>query len=232
LKIVGYIRVSSEGQVRDGYGLAVQAKAIKSWCKAKGHRLVGIREDAGVSGANGIDDREGLPEALEDIRDGRAEAMCVARLDRLARSLTVQEAILAKVWQLGGTLIAVDMGGEIPRDDPDDPMRTAMRQVAGVFAELDKRLTVKRLRDGRRAKRERGGYAEGGVPLGYVAVDGELGPDRLQQETLKRIIELRGEGLSWRQIVAVLTEEGHRTKRGKTWHPATVQRAYDQHKAR
>ena len=39
----------------------------------------------------------------------------------------------------------------LQQDDPRDPMRMAIRQVVCVFAQLDA-LTVKRLRDGRRAK--------------------------------------------------------------------------------
>jgi hypothetical protein len=31
------------------------------------------------------------------------------------------------------------------QDDSNDPMRTALRQVVGVFAELDRRMVVKRL---------------------------------------------------------------------------------------
>jgi hypothetical protein len=34
------------------------------------------------------------------------------------------------------------------QDDPDDPTRTAIRQVLGVFAELDRKTVVKRLGDG------------------------------------------------------------------------------------
>jgi DNA invertase Pin-like site-specific DNA recombinase len=86
---------------------------------------------------------------MADLREQRAQGLIVARLDRMARAVTIQEALLAIVWQLNGPVFAVDMGGEVPPDDPDDPMRTAMRQMAGVFAELDRRMIVKRLRDGR-----------------------------------------------------------------------------------
>jgi hypothetical protein len=64
-------------------------------------------------------------------RDNRA--LILAKLDCLARSLTVQEAVLAKVWAAGGLVFAVDHG-EVQPDDPDDPARTAFRQMMGVFA--------------------------------------------------------------------------------------------------
>lgn len=46
-----------------------------------------------------------------------ADAVVVARLDRLARSLTIQEAILAAICYDGGHVFAGDQG-EILRDDP------------------------------------------------------------------------------------------------------------------
>lgn len=61
----------------------------------------------------------------------------------------MQETILALAWRDGGHVFALDQGGEVLRDDP---VRTAMREMAGVFAGLDRRMIVKRLRDGRKAK--------------------------------------------------------------------------------
>jgi hypothetical protein len=54
----------------------------------------------------------------------------VARLARLARALTVQKASLAVAWQAGGHVFTAD-AGEVLRDDPANPMRTALRQVVG-----------------------------------------------------------------------------------------------------
>jgi DNA invertase Pin-like site-specific DNA recombinase len=67
---------------------------------------------------------------LDRLADGTAEGLIVARLDRLARSLTVQEATLGLLWRRGATVFSAD-NGEVHADDPDDPMRTAIRQVMG-----------------------------------------------------------------------------------------------------
>jgi DNA invertase Pin-like site-specific DNA recombinase len=116
-------------------------------------------------------------------------------------------------------------GGEVLADDPSDPMRTAMRQMAGVFAQLDRALVVKRMKDGREAKRAKGDYAGGGPALGYRAEDRELVPVESEQATIARVKELHGAGSSLREICATLTTEGRRTKRGTTnWHPNTVAR--------
>jgi DNA invertase Pin-like site-specific DNA recombinase len=120
-------------------------------------------------------------------------------------------------------MFTADMG-EVLRDDPDDPMRTAMRQMAGVFAQLDRGYIAKRLREGRRMKAEKGGFAYGSPPLGFKAEHRELVPVAHEQDALHRIEELHTEGLSLRAIAQHLETEGLTPKRGGVWHPETLRR--------
>ncbi|MFI9306654.1 hypothetical protein [Streptomyces triculaminicus] len=53
-------------------------------------------------------------------------------------------------------------------------MRTAMRQMRGVFHQLDRGLIRKRLKGGRATKHALGGYAYGAPRFGQGAVDKEL----------------------------------------------------------
>lgn len=87
--------LSSNGQAVDGFGLDVQEKAIRTWARANGHQLLSIERDEGISGATDALDRPGLSAALLSISEREADGIIVARLDRLARALTVQEAALA-----------------------------------------------------------------------------------------------------------------------------------------
>jgi DNA invertase Pin-like site-specific DNA recombinase len=220
VKLAAYVRVSSESQV-DGLGLDIQRDGIRRWAKSNGHRIAATFTDAGISGTKDAADRPGLTEALASIRDREAAGLVAYRLDRVARSLTVQEAVLAQVWKMGAEAFAVDVG-MILRDDPDDPMRTFVRQVMGAAAQLDRSLVVTRMRAGRRLKAERGGYACGAPPLGWRPDGGELVAIDDEAATLERIRELHQDGASLRQIASVLTAEGHRTKRGGRWHPETL----------
>ena len=78
------------------------------------------------------------------------------KLDRLARDLMTQEAALGRVWRHDGRVFTVDKG-EILADDPADPMRTAFRQMLGVFAQLERGMIRARMDAGRQAKNERAG---------------------------------------------------------------------------
>jgi DNA invertase Pin-like site-specific DNA recombinase len=224
VRVVAYARVSTASQVQDGQGLAIQEKLIRSWVKEHRHRLVGLYRDEGISGT--VEEREGLEEALEAVRFNGADGMVVSSLDRLARSLPLQEAALVQAWKAGGHVFTVDQG-EVLTDDPDDPMRTFVRQVLGAVSQLEAGMIARRLRRGRQFKADQGGYAYGAPPFGYRAEGGELVPDPNEQETVARIADLRGGGSSYRQIVDELNARGVPPKRASQWHPMGVKRIID-----
>lgn len=206
----------------DGYGLSVQEKAVRAWAKAHGHRIVRMVREEGVSGAKDAVDRPGLSEALLMIQEKTAEGLLVPRL---ARAVTVQEATLMYVWRHGGTVFTAD-AGEVLADDPDDPMRTAMREMAGVFAGLERRMIVKRMRDGRAAKAAAGKKAVGAYAYGTHGQgegrDRDAAPNPAEARTVARILELRAAGMSYRAIGEQLDAEGLRPRRAARWSAMTV----------
>ena len=167
VKIVGYLRVSTDQQAERGLGLEVQRQGIKGWAKTAGHRVVEWTSDEGVSGSNGLEDRLGLAEALEHLRLGAADGLVVYRLDRLARDLVLQEQLVAEIWRLGAQVFSASLA-EVAFliDDPDDPSRKLIRQVLGAVAEYERSMIKLRLRSGRRRKSQNGGYAFGAPPFG------------------------------------------------------------------
>jgi DNA invertase Pin-like site-specific DNA recombinase len=224
VRLVGYPRVSTRGQVKTGASIPYQDREIRAGVRRNGHRIVGMFPEEGRGGALDLEDRAALTAAIDMVATGKAEGLVCYSLDRLAREITVQEAILAKIWEeAGGRVLTTDQG-EVLRDDPDDPMRTAMRKMAGVMYELDRRLVVARLRRGRRLKAERGGFAGGGVRYGFTTERKQLVPDQAEQEVVRRIHRLHRGGLSIRTIADQLNAEQIPAKRSGAWHPTTVAR--------
>ncbi|MGW1848597.1 recombinase family protein [Streptomyces sp. NPDC001966] len=231
LRLVLIRRVSTAVQAVDGYGLPAQEADCRRWVKlqtAERVRIVHVVTDGdekgGKSGTTLLDERPGLMEAVEWIAEGRADGILAPNLDRLARELTVQEAVLSYVWALAGRVFTADHGEHL-EDDASDPMRTAMRQMRGVFHQLDRGLIVKRLTEGRTAKGAKGGYAYGAPRYGQQSVDGELTADETEERHVQQMERWREEeGLSIRAIVARLNEQGIPSKRGGKWHPTTVAR--------
>ena len=234
VNLIGYVRVSTERQ-QDGYGPDSQIADIRKWAKANGHKVIAIYQDA-ISGKTDAIDRPGLSDALDQLRPPpRATGLVVARLDRLARSFTVQEAILAVIWQAGATAFSVD-AGEVPQDDPDDPMRTAIRQIMGVIHQLDRALIVKRMRAGRTAKAAQGKHATGPYRYGYRGEgngrDRDAAPRSDEQDTVERILALRRDGESYRSIAATLDTEDRKPRRGDHWQPTSVRNIIEREQAR
>lgn len=227
LRLVMLLRVSTAGQL-DGYGLEAQEKDCRRWVRAAGPGLGGVRivrvcTDGGVTGKAGDDERPGLSEALQLIAAGEADGILAPNLDRVARELTQQEAILSVVWAHGSRAFTADRGEHLP-DDEDDPMRTFVRQVMGAAAQLERGLIAKRLRTGRKTKAAKGEYAYGAPAYGQRAEEKALTVDSAEAEVLEQMRAWQTKGVSIRGICERLNAAGIPSKRGGRWHPTTVAR--------
>src|SRR5262245_33363422 len=85
MKVVGYSRVSTDEQARDGVSLVAQEAKLRAYAELYELQLIGIDVDAGVS-AKTLK-RPGLQQALARLRAREAEALLVVKLDRLTRSV-------------------------------------------------------------------------------------------------------------------------------------------------
>jgi DNA invertase Pin-like site-specific DNA recombinase len=95
----------------------------------------------------------------------------------------------------------------------DDPMKVAMRQIAGAFSQLEKARLVAKLKAARDRKRTETGKCEG--RRSYV----ESMPD-----TVALAKQLHADGLSYRKISAALAAQGHFTGSGKPHVASAVQK--------
>lgn len=222
MKLGVYTRVSTETQTK-GESLADQELDARLWASQRGHEVVEVFSDPGISGTKPPEDRPGLAALLNALDAGQIDGLVVRHLDRLARELTVQEAVLARVWTRTDATVFT-FAGEVLRDDPDDPMRTAMRQMVGVFAGLERAMIAKRMRDGRRHKTARGEHANGPAPYGWVTVSGELVPIPDEQRTLDRMRQLRASGMTQQAVQAQLNAEGRLNRSGQPWSQPVLSR--------
>ena len=209
-----YVRVSSQGQTT-GHGYERQEEAIRAFAKAAKVEIVEVFREA-HTGTEA--DRPVFVEMLAAILSNGVRTIVVESLDRLARDMAVQIALLGELRRRGVALIAANTGEDVTTTD--DPMREAMVQIQGVFAQLDKRLLVRKLRVAREAKRKTTGRCEGVKPFG--ALPGE-------QAIVERIVSLRqygaamkGARLSFDKIAAALNLEGVPSRTGRPWSGATV----------
>ena len=83
MKVIGYIRVSTEDQAREGVSLEMQRDRIHKWADLNEGEVIAIYEDAGISGSS-TKNRPGLEQAL--ARASRGDALVAYSISRLARS--------------------------------------------------------------------------------------------------------------------------------------------------
>lgn len=223
MKAIGYVRVSTLGQV-DGEGLGVQRDKIVGWCHYQQVELVEIKEDAGVSGATM--DRPGLQEALRRVRElGKDGVLVVARLDRLGRNAIEVQVVLRDLLDAGIRVVAI--ADSI--DSASGMGRSILRLLTSILAnffEMEREIVRDRLLQGRvRARRERRVYA-GEPHLGLrVHEDGQTLVDAPEElAAIRRAAELRRLGQSYRSIARVMDDEGLRPRRAAKWQAAVVRR--------
>lgn len=234
INAVGYIRVSTVNQVKEGYSLGEQLDEIETYCFVNGFNLVDIFRDEGKSGAKTDKDeerieRDGLLDMFDRIKEGDIKYVVVLSTNRLWRSDMVKMIIHRELKKYKVDIRSVDLPTySIYTENPTDVL------INGVFEVMDRyeRLEISRkLKRGRKKKAEGGGYSGGGAPYGYKAVRGtrilEIVPEEAQ--VVRRVFDLAGEypGMSLRGMATQLTLEGYRGRNGKEIGPMMVKRILD-----
>jgi DNA invertase Pin-like site-specific DNA recombinase len=204
MRVIGYIRVSTDEQARSGAGLAAQRAAILSHARRKGWHVVDVIEDAGYSAKDLR--RPGIQVALDALRHKRADTLVVAKLDRLSRSMLDFASIMERATKEHWALVALDLGV-----DTTTPAGEAMANVVATFAQFERRLIGQRTRDALEAKRA------SGVRLGR--------PPIIDAPLRARLLAERRGGASYSDIARRLNRDGVATAQGgKAWYPSTVRK--------
>ena len=104
MNVVAYLRVSTDEQVQSGLGLEAQRAAVEQEAARRGWSVV-WEVDEGVSGK--LRNRPALDRALARLRAGEAQALVVAKMDRLGRSVIqasdVLETARRQKWDLSSS---------------------------------------------------------------------------------------------------------------------------------
>jgi DNA invertase Pin-like site-specific DNA recombinase len=201
MNAIGYIRVSTDEQAQSGAGLDAQRAAILSEAIRRGWTIVRIIEDAGLSGKTMS--RPGLEEAITMLRAGEADILVAAKLDRISRSalgfLQLAKQSQTEGWQL--RVLDADL-------DTSTPMGRFAIGILALVAELERDLIAQRTKDalaGRKAK---------GIKLGRPVRD---------TKTRGRIVALRANGATYREIVETLaSDEPPEGQPRKVWSISSV----------
>lgn len=205
LAVIGYTRVSTEEQVDSRAGLDAQETAIRDEGNRRGW-AVELLSDPGRTGK--VVNKE-LRRALELLASGQADALVVAKMDRIARSARAAMEIIDQAQEQGWALIILDMNL-----DMTTPAGRAMARMLAVFAEFESDMISTRTREGMAAK------ARAGVQMGR--------PRLAPPGVVRRIVLSRDSGASFDEIARALEAEAVLSPAGRrNWQPSTVRRIYN-----
>lgn len=87
IRVVCYIRVSSQEQKLHGISLDAQRDKLKEYAEKHQLKIVGWYEDEGVSGRKLIKNRPALQRMLKDAQAGKFDRIIFIKLDRFFRSV-------------------------------------------------------------------------------------------------------------------------------------------------
>lgn len=221
IKAYGYLRVSSQGQV-EGYGFDRQEATIREYAERAGVEIVKFFKEEGISGTKDETGRPAFQEMMTEILSNGVRTIVVEGMDRLARELRIQETLLIYLASKGVDLLSARTGENVTEAVKDDPMKKALIQIQGVFAELEKNQLVRRLKKGREKAKEQTGRCEGRKPYGETEEEKKV----IQKiKNMRRTRKGGIPGLSLKAIAERLNVEGIQTKEGALWTPMQVSRA-------
>jgi site-specific DNA recombinase len=217
MRAIGYVRVSTDKQAELGVSLEAQAEKIRAMALVHDAELLDIIVDGGES-AKSLQ-RPGMERLLKLVDGKGAQAVIVAKLDRLTRSVKDLCELLERFERRGVALISVaeslDTGSAAGR---------LVLNIMTAVSQWEREAIGERTRDALSHKR-RNGERVGNLRYGYrLADDGlHLQADAAEQAVMARIGQLRP-GHTLRQIAARLNELGLRTRRGSPWRLESVAR--------
>lgn len=213
-KYIGYVRVSTADQGKNGHGLDAQKAAIASFVDREGGELLKTFQDI-QSGSN--DQREVFWQAVEAAAKHKA-TLVVSKLDRLSRSGI---RFMVDLDRRGVSYVAADNPG----------MTKLVVHILAAVAEDERQRIRTRTREGLQAAKAKG------IKLGNPRWQDSIEAAREARDTnaakqrklVRPIIEgLRSSGISTLTGLAeALNERGIQTPQGRRWHPMTVKRVVE-----
>jgi len=212
-----YIRVSTQKQADEGFGLDAQRSELDKYCESQNWIVSPehIYVDAGVSGKSS--DRPAFQRMMAAAQAGQVQRIVALKLDRIARNLKNLLQTVEELNQAGCALIVIK-----EKFDTSTPQGVFVLQMLGAVSELERSMIHERVHSGRVENALVGGYNGARCPLGYqysnevfTVIDG-------QAATVRRVFASFLSGQSLNAIAKAMNDADAPTAAGGAWYPATV----------
>lgn len=208
MNIVIYCRVSTDKESQES-SIIRQKEELSNYCLLKGYKVVCEIEEK-ISGFEEV--RDGLINALEYIKSGKANAILVQDETRIGRG-TAKIAILHQVNKYGGEVISLQGDGPLNITE----MEGMVLEMLALVEEYQRRLTNSKIKRGVRKAID-----EGYDPSQNLK-NKHLGGRDKKEVPLDEIVRLKSLNLTFHDIAATLRGFGYDVSK------ATVHRRYKEY---
>lgn len=213
-----YLRVSTQDQVDDGYGLDYQLAKCEMVANLKEWDVYKVYSDKGISGTKDVKDRNGLKQIIRDAKAKRFDALIFYSLDRLGRNTRIVLNLVQQLADLGVTIYS-------HKETLDTSTSTGIFVLTmfAALAQLERDNIVERTTNGLHQRGLTDGEMGGGIPYGYYRGETGIRVNAKTLSTVLTIFQLRDFGDSLREIADFLNRRGIPTpKNGKQWYKGSV----------
>ena len=204
-RIVGYIRTST---LKQGNSIELQTHQITEYCEKNNLFLDDLIIDEGLSGKD-IKNRKGFHSVLKMLENGELGTLIVLSLSRMGRNLKQNYETIEKMIKKETNLISLKENVDL-----STPMGRFMVNIMSSLYQMEREMISERVSDVLNDKKKNG-KVFGSVPYGFDRDDDILIPNLKEQKLIKKIMKLKGDGISYQKISDFLNRNKHIKKNGK-----------------
>lgn len=214
-------RADLEAEARgEGETLAKHRKALLELARKYRYTVRDVYEEI-VTGES-IAIRPEIQRLLKAVEEGKYEAVLTMDMDRLGRGDQIDQGIIASTFKYSNTLIITPRKVYNLQDELDEEWS----EFEQFLARREYKIIARRLARGRRMAAKEG-KCVGRIPYGYMRTkDLRLLPDPETAPVVKKIFELRAEGMGRFRIAHWLDDHGIAPPSGKgqsaKWESVTI----------
>jgi DNA invertase Pin-like site-specific DNA recombinase len=223
-RVIVYCRVSTDEQADKGISLDAQEAKGRAYVQLYDLELVEVIHDTATGKTL---DRPGLQRALKMLRDGVVDGIVIAKLDRLARKVSIWSELVERYFAEDRPWMLFSVADHVDTRTANGRFQLNMFMT---ISQWERETIAERTRDALAFLASQG-IVLGGAPLGvrrepripggpaskFVEVPAEA-------DIVRYIRTLKAMGHGVRDIAEQLNAEKVPTKRGRSWHTTTVQR--------
>lgn len=204
-----YARLSKEDEQRgDSASIETQVEMLKGYVTEHGWNLAAVYKDDGYSGTN-FDKRPAFNEMMEKVRSRDINLIVVKDLSRFGRNhVEADRYTEIELPALGCRFISVTENiDSLNRKDNDEMMMA----LYSIFNENYSRDISRKIRSAMNTSCKSGKFIGAIAPFGYMKSPDDRHKfviDEPAAAVVRRIFQMRCEGLGYRRIAVTLNEEG------------------------